>query len=100
MSEDKTVVNINKSGWCAFCCSNFCYCSKDNLMRQLSNTLAAIKDRNEELDSLRARLAEAEFTLKRIAAEPDVEATQGLCETRETARAYLAKYAKIGGEGE
>lgn len=41
---------------------------------------------------LKSRLEEAEFTLKRIAAEPDVEATQGLCETREAARTYLDKY--------
>lgn len=49
------VANINKSGWCAFCCSNFCYCSKESLMRQLRHTLDAIKDRNETLDKERER---------------------------------------------
>lgn len=51
MSE-REVANINKSGWCAFCCSNFCYCSKESLKRQVRNLLDIIKERNEQLARL------------------------------------------------
>jgi hypothetical protein len=52
--SDREVVNINKSGWCALCCSNFCYCSKESLMKQVTHLLATIKERNESLSRAEA----------------------------------------------
>lgn len=48
------VVNINKSGWCALCCSNFCYCSPESLKRQVRHLLDTVKERNERIDRLEA----------------------------------------------
>ena len=50
--SDTDVVNIRKSPYCALCCSNFCYCTKESLMRQVRMMLDAIKDRNAQIELL------------------------------------------------
>lgn len=57
MSEAK-VSALVKSGWCNFCCSNHCYCSKENLMRQLASVKEALHERNEKINDLEKQLAQ------------------------------------------
>ena len=53
--SDTDVVNIRKSPYCALCCSNFCYCTKESLMRQVRLLLDVVKDRNERIEQLEAK---------------------------------------------
>lgn len=53
--SDTEVVNIRKSPYCALCCSNFCYCTKESLMRQVRLLLDVVKDRNERIEQLEAK---------------------------------------------
>lgn len=58
------VVNIRKDPFCMICCSSFCYCSKDSLMKQVRHTLDTIQERNAELADLKAKYQKAVKIIK------------------------------------